>query len=107
MFGLLGKGARAQRRLGVLEFHSPLIDRLFDRLPNRPSAMTLGHVILGRNAELLDRSREHERVHVRQYERWGPAMVPAYLLCALWLWLVGSDPYWDNPFERQAFRDSR
>ena len=47
----------------------------------------------------------HEMVHVRQYERWGPAFGPAYLLCSFWLWLRRKDAYRDNPFERQAFRD--
>ena len=33
--------------------------------------MTLGHTILGQTDAALDISREHELVHVRQYERWG------------------------------------
>jgi hypothetical protein len=43
-------------------------------------------------------------VHVRQYERWGPLFVPAYLVSSLVLWLRGRDPYWDNPFEVEARR---
>jgi len=42
-------------------------------------------------------------VHVRQFERWGPLMGPAYLGCSLVLWLMRRRPYRDNPFERQAF----
>ena len=38
-------------------------------------AIALGHVILARSAESLDRLREHERVHVRQWELVG-ARVP-------------------------------
>jgi hypothetical protein len=66
-------------------------------------ALTLGHVVLGRDRRCLERCREHERVHVAQYERWGPLFLPAYLLSSLWLLATGRDPYRDNPFERQAF----
>ena len=45
----------------------------------------------------------HEMVHVRQYERWGPFFIPAYLACSLGLWLAGKDAYRDNPFEREAY----
>ena len=65
--------------------------------------MTLGHVILGRDQACLDRSRNHEHVHVRQYERWGPLMLPLYLAASGVLFLRGLDPDLDNPFEREAF----
>jgi hypothetical protein len=65
--------------------------------------MTLGHVILGRNQECLEYSRDHEHVHVRQYERWGPFMLPAYLGSSLVLYFRGLDPYLDNPFEIEAY----
>jgi hypothetical protein len=48
-------------------------------------------------------SRAHERVHVRQYERWGPLFLPSYLFLSLYMYLRGCDPYRDNPFEREAF----
>ncbi|MEZ6048773.1 MAG: hypothetical protein R3C11_24980 [Planctomycetaceae bacterium] len=66
-------------------------------------AMTLGHVILGRSLAALDISHEHEMVHVRQYERWGPFFLPAYFGWMLYLKLKGKDPYRDNPFEREAY----
>jgi hypothetical protein len=96
-------GGRAQRRGRVLEFHGGAATWLLRRLPVRPSAMTLGHVVLGETAAALDVSRSHELIHVRQYERWGPLFVPAYLACSLVLWLRGKDAYHDNPFEREAF----
>jgi hypothetical protein len=65
--------------------------------------MTLGHVVFGRNEVALELTRAHERVHVRQYQRWGPAFVPAYLLCFACLYLGGRDGYRDNPFEVEAF----
>ncbi len=68
------------------------------------SAVTLGHVVIAVNPGEQERLRAHERVHVRQYERWGPLFVPAYLGSGLVLWLRGRDPYWDNPFEVEARR---
>ncbi len=65
--------------------------------------MTLGHVILGRTKAALDISREHELIHVRQYERWGPLLGVAYWGCSLCLWLQGKDAYRDNPFEKAAW----
>jgi hypothetical protein len=91
---------------GVLELHGGLIEAFLRRgtlLPGGASAMTLGHVVLGRDREALRRTRAHERVHVRQCERWGPLFVPAYLLASLTAHLNGSDGYLDNPFEREAF----
>jgi hypothetical protein len=52
---------------------------------------------------MLDHCRTHELVHVRQYERWGPLFVPAYLASSAIIWLRGGDPYRDNPFEREAY----
>ena len=64
--------------------------------------MTLGHVVLGRDAAILDHAREHERVHVRQCERWGLLFIPAYLLASAWQALGGREAYRDNPFEREV-----
>jgi hypothetical protein len=67
------------------------------------SAMTLGHVILAVDRSTLAQLRAHERVHVRQYERWGPLFVPAYFLSSLVQLLRGRNPYRENHFERQAY----
>lgn len=67
------------------------------------AALTLGHVILGRDADALDRARDHEHVHVRQYERWGPMFLPAYLLSSLLAWRRGEHFYLDNRFEKEAY----
>lgn len=69
--------------------------------------MTIGHVILGQDLFCLDACRDHEMVHVRQYERWGPLFLPAYGIGSLWAWCRGKHPYYDNPFEREAFDSSR
>jgi hypothetical protein len=66
----------------------------------------LGHTILGQTGTGLDIARDHELVHVRQFERWGPLMGPAYLGCSLVLWIAGRRAYRDNPFEREAFREA-
>jgi hypothetical protein len=66
-------------------------------------AITLGHVILARDAGVLARWRAHEQVHVRQYERFGVLLIPLYLASSAWLWLRGRHAYRDNPFERAAF----
>lgn len=107
LVGLLGlaTGGRVRRHGPVIEFYGGAVARLLKLSPGKPSAMTLGHTILGRDAALLDAARRHELVHVRQYERWGPLFVPAYLLCSLLMWLKGKDPYLDNPFEREAYKN--
>jgi hypothetical protein len=67
------------------------------------SAMTLGHVVLARDTMLLNLTRNHERVHVRQCERWGPLFLPAYAIGSLLALVRGGNVYYDNPFEREAY----
>jgi hypothetical protein len=107
LVGCLGLlwGGRIQRRGRVFEFFgagAALFLRTFP-LVSGASAVTFGHTVLARDQSALEATREHELVHVRQYERWGPMFVPAYLLCWLVLWLRGRNPYRDNPFEREAY----
>ncbi|MBY0513174.1 MAG: hypothetical protein K2P78_04590 [Gemmataceae bacterium] len=66
------------------------------------AAMTLGHVILGRDVECLDDCRDHEQVHVRQAEAWGALFLPAYLAASVWAASRGRHYYLDNWFERDA-----
>ncbi len=66
-------------------------------------AIAFGHVVLSVD-ELDDKTLAHELVHVRQYERWGLLLWPAYLAASLWAKLRGGGAYWDNHFERQARR---
>ncbi len=98
----LATGGRVQYRLGTLEFHGGFSTWLATR--NGFAAMTLGHAIIGRDADSLDYCREHEQAHVRQVERWGVAFIPAYLLASLWAWKQGKHYYFDNWFERDARR---
>jgi hypothetical protein len=106
MLGGIGlcTGGRAQLRRGVVEFYGGSVKWLLGRFFMGQGAMafTLGHTVLGQTDAALDIAREHELIHVRQYERWGPFMGPAYLGCSLVLWITGGRPYRDNPFEREA-----
>lgn len=92
-------GGRGWWRQGVFEVTGGWLPYM---MGGNVQALTLGHVILGRDASLLDYWREHERRHVRQYERLGPVFLPAYLLLGLWTGLRGGHPYRDHPLERQA-----
>ncbi len=65
--------------------------------------MTLGHTIIGKSAEALAICRDHEQIHVQQYERWGPLFLPAYLACSAYLRLLKRDWYRENPFEIEAY----
>jgi hypothetical protein len=107
--GCIGVATGGSARLGpgIIEFHGGAVAWLLERWPVEPFAMTLGHVVLGRTAAALDLSQSHELIHVRQYERWGPLFVPAYLACSWCLWLRGKDGYRDNPFEREAYDRER
>ena len=99
-------GGRARWHSGVLEVHggfAAFFLRKLVPLQGGASAMTLGHVVIARDRESLDWTRTHERVHVRQCERWGPLFVPAYFCGALYARLRGGRAYRDNPFEREAF----
>ena len=70
-------------------------------------AITFGHVVLGVSAEILDRCRAHERVHVRQYEKWGPLFPLLYLASSAAALGRGRGLYAGNAFEREAFAAER
>jgi hypothetical protein len=98
-----------RRVAGVLEVHGRLARFFLTRctlLEGGASAMTLGHVVIGRDRRLLETSRSHERVHVRQCERWGPLFIPAYLAFGAIAWVRGLRAYDDNPFEREAYGET-
>jgi hypothetical protein len=102
---MLCLGGRVRRVQGCAEFSGGLIGSLIASpaiaCPYR--AITLGHVILGTDEAGLLAAREHEQVHVRQYELWGPFFLPAYVASSFWQLLCGRRCYRDNYFERQAF----
>lgn len=98
-------GGSVRVRGQAIEFYGGGIKWFICRLPHGQFtlAMTLGHCILGQTDASLDISRKHEAVHVAQYERWGPFMLPAYFLSSVYMWLTGRRFYRDNPFEREAY----
>ena len=65
--------------------------------------MTLGHVVIGQNQKCLDHSRDHERVHVRQYESFGPFFIPIYFWLSFHAWRTGQNAYRGNLFEVEAY----
>jgi hypothetical protein len=74
--------------------------RLMRLLPFR--AITLGHVIIAITRQELEHLRDHERIHVHQYERWGIFFFVAYVASSGWQLLRGRRAYWDNCFEVEA-----
>jgi hypothetical protein len=102
---MLCLGGRMRFVDGVAELHGGRVGRVLARLPDpiRFGAMTLGHVIVGIDEAELRALREHEHVHVRQYERWGLFFLPAYALSSAWEAARGRSGYRNNCFERQAY----
>ncbi len=105
--GALGlvSGGGVQVREGILEFHGGLTRWIVRHSPlgENCAAITLGHTVIGQTKACLDLAHDHEMVHVRQFERWGPFMGPAYLGVSAVLWLTGRRAYLDNPFEKEAY----
>ena len=98
-------GARPRLVSGVVEVAGGRMHRAIAVLPQgaRFAAITFGHVVIGVDHIVLGRIRAHERVHVRQYERWGVLFFPLYLASSLIQWARGRHPYLDNVFEREAY----
>ena len=97
-------GASARVHTGVLEVSlQPWSVRLAKVVAGLPfSAITFGHVVLARTEEEQSNLRVHERVHVCQYEAWGPALLLAYPAESLIQLFLGRHPYRDNRFEVSA-----
>ncbi len=98
-------GGNAKLVRGVVEFSGGLTGSLMasPRMACPYRAVTLGHVIIATDEASLDAVRDHEHVHVRQYESWGPFFLPAYLASSAWQLICGRRCYRDNWFERKAF----
>jgi hypothetical protein len=99
-------GGHAEIHEGVLEACGGFLPVLLARIypPMAIAAITLGHVVLAQSRADLESTRRHERVHVRQYERWGACFPFLYLGASLVAMLRGRHAYHDNPFEREACR---
>ncbi len=101
-------GGSARIEAGLIEAEGGILPFLLSHLhPQFPIyAITIGHVVIGQEHESLRRCREHECVHVLQYERWGIFFPFLYILSSLIALAKGLDPYRDNWFEQEAFRIS-
>lgn len=101
---LLLLGAVPRLVAGVIEIGFDQIDhpiaRRLLRWPFR--GITFGHVVLAATHEMQALLRAHERVHVRQYEKWGLLFFLLYPLSSLIQLLRGRRPYEDNCFEIEA-----
>ncbi|MGA3065657.1 MAG: hypothetical protein ABSF29_02300 [Tepidisphaeraceae bacterium] len=105
-------GGKAGVVQGVLEVHGPAAEFFLRRvvgvfLKGGASAITFGHIVLGRDQRVLEMTRAHERVHVRQAELWGPLFLPVYLGASLWALARGGRAYEDNFLEKEAFKKTR
>src|SRR5262245_37838834 len=99
-------GGRCKVVDGVLEISGGLASFILKKctpLKGGATAMTLGHVVIAIDEAAHDRTRKHERVHVRQAEKWGPFFYPAYVLASLIAAFRGQHFYRDNVFEREAY----
>jgi len=101
-------GGRVRVTAGVLEAAGGVLRPLLGRaIPGFPiSAITLGHVVLAADETALERTRAHERVHVRQYELWGLLFPFVYLAASLAAFVRGRGVYAENVFETEAARES-
>lgn len=106
LFGVVALGCGGQvKRVGRV-YEVALVcgdakrNPITSRLPF--SAITLGHVVLGRNESELVRLRRHEQAHVEQYEKWGVLFFVLYPLASLVSYSQGLGWYQGNSFEVQA-----
>ncbi|MBT1070515.1 hypothetical protein [Pelotalea chapellei] len=106
---LLVAGAKVSWSSGALEvtFRDSLADcgRRARDLSCR--GIVFGHVILAVTREELAIIGAHERIHVQQYERWGPLFFLAYGTSSLLQLIHRRSPYWHNHFEIQARERSK
>lgn len=96
-------GGKVRFCRGALELYGGFAAWFLRNIAGGAGAMTLGHVIVGRDRRMLDYTRDHEHVHVRQYMWWGPFFLPMYGLSSLLCWRKGLNPYLENRFEKVAY----
>lgn len=99
-------GGSVSWRNGIVESAGGLWGKIFPRMgpPGGIAAITIGHTVLAETENGLHQTRAHERVHVEQFERWGPLFPLLYCGASLAAWSRGGDYYLDNYFEREARR---
>jgi hypothetical protein len=100
----ISSGGRFRRTAHALEFHGGALRWIPALTPVRASAMAIGHVIVAIDERTLHAHRNHELIHVRQAELWGPFFLPAYFAASALAWMRGGHFYTDNWFEVDARR---
>ncbi|HEX9046570.1 MAG TPA: hypothetical protein VF988_06040 [Verrucomicrobiae bacterium] len=100
----LALGGSMTVHTGVLEISLSAKSRFSSWLaPRLPfAAITFGHTVFAVSEPLQHLLRRHERVHVAQYELWGPLFLIAYPAESLLQFLRGRRAYLDNRFEVAA-----
>jgi hypothetical protein len=108
VYGLvLMTGGQRHRCSGALAISGGISSWWMRRGPWRKRnllAITIGHVIITRDAAGFHRTLAHELEHVRQGERWGIFFPPAYIVASLAAMAKGGHYYDDNCFETAACR---
>ncbi len=85
----------------ALLVEDPRVERWF-RIHLMPvRAQTVGNYIFARET-VSPAILAHECEHIRQWERFGPFFLAAYLGSSALAFLRGRRPYWDNHFEAAA-----
>ena len=96
---------------GIARIHSGVLEIAVQRTARQAAyffcAITLGHVVIGRDERVLEQVRSHELAHVRQYECWGLLFFLAYPASSLYQLLRGRNPYWFNHFEVESRKAER
>jgi hypothetical protein len=108
LWGLLAvlSGAKTHVHEGTLEITGGRTGKWYAKTFRKRhiTTITLGHVILSKNESCLHDLRLHEKVHVKQYEKWGVLFAPAYFISSIVQIIRGRNPYLDNVFEIAAFK---
>jgi len=103
---LTGHGAIGQQQPQAFEVEAQHSAR--ERRHFRKQSMDQRRVVvIARDQWSLESTRDHERVHVRQCEAWGPLFIPAYLSASLWAAVHGRSLYYGNRFEVEAYDAER
>jgi len=89
---------------GAIEAWGGFSAWVFERVLCHGCALTVGHVILGIDERSLNRYRQHEHVHIHQYEKWGLLFIPLYVGSSVMAWMQGKHLYHDNVFEQDAYK---
>ena len=97
-------GGQVRFTRGTMELYGGFVAWYFRKICGGVGAMTLGHVILGRDRRMLDYTRDHEHVHVGQYMRWGPFFLPVYGLSSFDCVAEGEEPIPGEPLRASRVR---